>query len=97
MLPEGLSPAEQREACRALRGAMLRQEVYALDGSARAGTPYAVAEQSFSVRRLQPRADNPRRLRRARRETSPTTTNATPADPRVAHELTLESTRTARC
>ena len=33
-LPTGLSPEEEREACRALKGAMLRQEVYALDRTA---------------------------------------------------------------
>ena len=33
ILPEGLTPEEEREACRALKGAMLRQEVYALDGT----------------------------------------------------------------
>lgn len=31
MLPKGLSLSEEREACRALKGMMLRQEVYADD------------------------------------------------------------------
>jgi hypothetical protein len=31
VLPDGLTAEEEREACRALKGAMLRQEVYALD------------------------------------------------------------------
>ena len=33
VLPAGLTVDEEREACRALKGAMLRQEVYALDGT----------------------------------------------------------------
>ncbi|AGL03143.1 SpvB/TcaC N-terminal domain-containing protein [Desulfoscipio gibsoniae] len=64
VLPTGLTLEEEREACRALKGMMLRQEVYADDappGSSvtmlqRAGTPYTVVEQNFSIRALQPRA-----------------------------------------
>jgi hypothetical protein len=33
ILPDGLTEEEEREACRALKGAMLRREVYALDGT----------------------------------------------------------------
>ena len=33
VLPDGLTVDEEREACRALKGSMLRQEVYALDGT----------------------------------------------------------------
>src|SRR6185295_6785484 len=35
VLPDGLTLDEEREACRALRGSMLRQEIYALDGTDR--------------------------------------------------------------
>jgi len=66
VLPEGLSIDEEREACRALKGAMLRQEVYADDAGPdatadqinRASTPYSVAEQNFTIVRLQPQAGN---------------------------------------
>ncbi len=65
-LPTGLTLEEEREACRALKGMMLRQEVYSDDGTPvsseeaipRAETPYTVVEQDFTIRRLQPRADN---------------------------------------
>jgi RHS repeat-associated protein len=50
-----LSIDEEREACRALKGSMLRQEVYAFDGTPKAGHPYTVTEQNFTVKRLQPR------------------------------------------
>jgi len=53
ILPEDLTGEEQRLACRALRGQALRQEIYALDGSAAEPRPYSVVESSFSVRREQ--------------------------------------------
>ena len=46
VLPPGLTLDEEREACRALKGSMLRQEVYALDG-AEAGDPYTVTEDNL--------------------------------------------------
>src|SRR5262249_49236309 len=42
------------EAYRALRGALLRSEVYAHDGSARAAHPYQVTENRYRVVQLQP-------------------------------------------
>ena len=35
---------------------MLRQEVYALDGTPKEPHPYIVTEQNFAIQRLQPRA-----------------------------------------
>lgn len=58
VLPDGLSPQERREACRALRGSLLRQEVYALDGGERSELPYAVTERNYAVRMLQPHGGN---------------------------------------
>ena len=60
VLPAGLTADDEREACRALKGAILRSEVYALDGvgvTARTpfGIPYSVVEQNFAIRCLQPR------------------------------------------
>ncbi len=83
VLPAGLTLEEEREACRALKGSMLRQEVYALDGTGTRrhpdGHPYTVTEQNFTIRALAAaRRQPPRRLlhpRRARR--SATTTSAT--------------------
>ncbi|MBC8070998.1 MAG: toxin [Deltaproteobacteria bacterium] len=54
VLPPGLTASESREAARALRGRMLRQEVYALDGSDVVSEPYGVVEQNATVVRLQP-------------------------------------------
>jgi hypothetical protein len=47
ILPAGLSAQEEREACRALKGSVLRQEVYALDGTAEAEHPYTVTESNY--------------------------------------------------
>ena len=57
-LPAGLTMDEEREACRALKGSMLRQEVYALDGTDKEPHPYTVTEQNFTIRLLQPKAEN---------------------------------------
>lgn len=58
-LPWEFSPEEMREACRALRGSILRQEVYALDGSEAADRPYSASERNYTIEVLQPRGDNP--------------------------------------
>ena len=58
LLPTGLSVDEEREACRALKGSMLRQEVYALDGTAREIHPYTVSEQNFTIEVVQPKGEN---------------------------------------
>jgi RHS repeat-associated protein len=58
VLPDGLTADEEREACRALKGAMLRQEFYALDGTEKEGIPYTVTEQNLTIERLQPRECN---------------------------------------
>lgn len=49
------SANDEREAFRALRGSMLRREIYALDGSSRAEQPYQVVERGYTVECLQPR------------------------------------------
>ncbi len=58
VLPSELSAEEEREACRALKGFMLRQEIYAHDGSDKADLPYTVTEQNFTIRLLQNRQGN---------------------------------------
>lgn len=58
VLPSGLSAEEEREACRALKNGVLRQEIYGLDGSDKAGRPYSVSERNYTVRCLQPRGEN---------------------------------------
>lgn len=91
VLPDGWSVEEEREACRALKGSMLRQEVYALDGTAREPHPYSVTEQNFTIERLQPQADNPFGVFFAHpREALKYHYERNPADPRTEHAFTLE-------
>jgi RHS repeat-associated protein len=52
--PWPLSRTEAREACRALKGMPLREEVYALDGSEAEGRPYLVTEHNYTIELLQP-------------------------------------------
>ena len=94
VLPAGLTLAEEREACRALKGAKLRQEVYALDGSAQAAHPYTVTEQNFTIVRLQAQAGNRHAVFFTHaREAINYQYERNPADPRIAHTLTLEVDR----
>src|SRR5450755_2942191 len=90
ILPAGLTPYEAREASRALKGSILRQEVYALDGTAKAQIPYTVAESNFTIRPLQPLATNRHAVFFAHpRETITFHYERNPYDPRVGHTLTL--------
>jgi RHS repeat-associated protein len=57
-LPYSLSPEELREASRALRGSILRQEIYGLDGTGQSDRPYSVSERNYSIEVLQPQAVN---------------------------------------
>lgn len=96
VLPDSLTSEEEREACRALKGMMLRQEVYALDGVGRDadyphGHPYTVAEQSFTIRFLQARGSNRHAVFLVHaNELLTYHYEREPSDPRIQHALTLE-------
>jgi hypothetical protein len=91
VLPAGLPLEEEREACRALKGSMLRQEVYALDGTAKAAHPYTVTEQNFTIKRLQPCEGNRHAVFFTHpREAISYHYERNPADPRISHAVTLE-------
>ncbi|QEA39651.1 toxin [Pistricoccus aurantiacus] len=96
LLPDGLGVEEEREACRALKGAMLRQEIYALDGVGvdadyPHGHPYTVAEQNFTIRALQPRGLNRHAVFFTHaREALTYHYERNPTDPRIQHALTME-------
>jgi RHS repeat-associated protein len=93
LLPDtdfSLSADEMREAARALKGSILRQEVYADGGSAKASLPYSVSERSYKLTCLQPQGPN----RHAVFFSHPSETidyhyERNPADPRISHALTL--------
>jgi RHS repeat-associated protein len=103
--PAGLiSSDEWREALRARKGRMLRQEVYELDGTALAATGehrhvrlFTTAFHSCSVRRLQPRGPNRNAVFLATEDEAITYhydldlgPGSPPPDPRIAHTLNLD-------
>lgn len=91
VLPIGLTVAEEVEACRALKGSMLRQEIYSLDGTAREQHPYTVTEQNFNLQRLQPKAGNRHAVFFSHaREVINYHYERNPNDPRTTHALTLK-------
>ena len=99
-LPLELTISQEREACRALKGMTLRQEVYADDAQhsgatsseiARASRPYTVAEQNFTVRLLQPHGKNSHAVFFSHPVEALTYHyERNPTDPRIQHALTLE-------
>jgi hypothetical protein len=87
ILPSDLTSEEEREACRSLKGTLIRQEVYGLDGGPREVVPYSVVEQYNYERTLVPVlngqiVDDATALSDPQVRWLP--------DPRVTHALTLE-------
>jgi hypothetical protein len=101
VIPTGLSTDDLREAARALKGQMLRQEVYADDASPQAPHPYLVTEHGYEVRRLQPTVKIPSDVRGKEprvlhgvflvhpREAIELHYERNPSDPRITHAFTL--------
>jgi RHS repeat-associated protein len=84
------TPEELREAARALRGRMLRAEVYALDGTARSVHPYVTREHRYRVDQLQPATASDRGgFYPWGLESVACHYERDPSDPRIAHTLTL--------
>ena len=79
------------EAYRALRGAVLRSEVYAHDGSAKVVHPYTVTESRYRITQLQPKDGNHHAVYFSHQLESLTYHyERHPSDPRISHALTLE-------
>ena len=94
VLPQGLTFEEEREACRALRGSMLRQESYSDDGGTRSSHPYTVVEQNFAVSPIQPRGNRRHGVFLSYLlETRTYHYEREPGDPRIQQLLTLEVDR----
>ncbi|MFI0481123.1 SpvB/TcaC N-terminal domain-containing protein [Actinomadura sp. 9N215] len=91
VLPDGLSTDEERQACRALRGNVLRTELYAEDGGPLEKVPYQVSEHSYTLRLIQPAQSTHYAVLFAHHaETLSVHTERRSDDPRVAHEFTLQ-------
>ncbi|MEA2344620.1 MAG: hypothetical protein QOF63_2789, partial [Thermoanaerobaculia bacterium] len=90
VLPRELTFDEEREAYRALKGSMLRREIYAIDGTAKERYPYSVTEQNFTIRVLQRLGDNRHAVFFTHpRESIDHHYEREPADARTRHALTL--------
>lgn len=88
---------EWLDALHAAKGMLLRSETYALDGSELAGKPLAVSQTSWCLIRRQARTAPPAPGRGGwgvfqplEREALSATIDRNPADPRIAHSLTLD-------
>ncbi|MFN8397774.1 MAG: SpvB/TcaC N-terminal domain-containing protein [Bacteroidia bacterium] len=85
-----LTIAEQQEAYRAMRGMMIRQEVYAEDQSGLAEIPYSVVENRVRVRCLQRMQGQPHAVFTSEPlESISLTYDRNPSDPRISHEAVL--------
>jgi hypothetical protein len=79
------------EIFRALRGAILRIEVYAQDGSDKADQPYFVTQNRYKIKELQEKGINNHAVYLTTKEEGITYQyERNPQDPRVSHEITLE-------
>ena len=80
-----------REAYRALKGRLLREEVYAVDNEPVANHPYTVTEHNFHVLELQPAEDGRYGVYFAYdKESISYQYERNPADPRINHQFTLQ-------
>ncbi|SFV14459.1 SpvB/TcaC N-terminal domain-containing protein [Pseudoduganella namucuonensis] len=97
-IPDGLDGAQGREAWRALRGNVVRQEVYAHDGAGgvpaqelRAQIPYVVTERNVRIVTRQPRGGNRHAVFAMQSGDTLTVHHEREAGaPRVEHRLTLQ-------
>lgn len=93
-----LNHLEKQEAYRALKGSLLRQEVYTLDGSEYEEHPYVVTDSNYTIVPLQPKGENryasflaqTRETINYHYERTYDIITAT-ADPRISHSVVLET------
>ncbi|WP_050727051.1 SpvB/TcaC N-terminal domain-containing protein [Vulgatibacter incomptus] len=94
VLPPDLTAKEEREAARALRGKLLRQEIYAEDGTAASAHPYLVTERSYALQTFQPATYAEHGVFFPHdAETVELHYERNPVDPRIQHQLVLEVDR----
>ena len=79
------------QAYAALKGEVMRQEVYALDGSVKQENPYTATESNVEVKLIQPRGNQQYAVFHVNpRESISYHYERNPSDPRVQQEFTLE-------
>ncbi|MCD4716622.1 MAG: hypothetical protein K8R45_07755, partial [Desulfobacterales bacterium] len=78
------------EIFRALRGAMLRTEVYARDSSEKEPHPYVVTQNRYLITKIQPKGENHHAVYLTTpKESLSYHYERNPDDPRVGHDITL--------
>lgn len=86
--PAGLTPEERRQAARACKGTLLRQEIYADDGTPQQTLPFSTAEHSCRIRVVQPMLSNRYAAFLAHESESVTHHyERDPSEPRIEHML----------
>ena len=91
VIPAGLSANEQCEASRALKGRILRQEIYADDDSSKSAHPFSVTEHAYQLRLIQPpRGGAHPVFLTYESEALSYHYERNPGDPRISHQLTLQ-------
>jgi RHS repeat-associated protein len=92
IIPVVLTAQEKREACRALKGSILRQEIYALDNIPdKSEHPYSVSEQNYTIELVQGQGVNQNGVFFVhQRESLDYHYERDYADPRISHALTLK-------
>ncbi|MBE8989895.1 SpvB/TcaC N-terminal domain-containing protein [Nostoc sp. LEGE 12450] len=91
VLADGLTLEEEREACRSLKGSILRQEIYVDDGTDKSLHPYSVSEQNYTIELVQLTSANRHAVFFVHpRETIDYHYERNPVDPRVGHQLVLQ-------
>ncbi|NEO73264.1 SpvB/TcaC N-terminal domain-containing protein [Moorena sp. SIO3H5] len=80
-----------REAHRALKGMVLREELYGKDDSDQQANPYSVTQSNYRVKLIQPQGENKYGIYFVHPQESLTYNyERNPADPRIGHEFVLE-------
>ncbi|MDJ0899037.1 MAG: SpvB/TcaC N-terminal domain-containing protein [Xenococcus sp. MO_188.B8] len=90
-LNEEADAETSRQAHWTLKGMVLRQEVYGLDGSPLEDKPYAITETNYRVKLLQAKGDNKYGVYFVEpRETLSYQYERNPQDPRISHQFVLK-------
>ncbi|KAI9164054.1 SpvB-domain-containing protein [Paramyrothecium foliicola] len=89
--PSDLSANEMRQACRSMKGLLLRKEVYLLDGSAKEPVPFSIVDNSYiTIRQQSDTGVRPAVFLTALRECLTIHLDREPKDPKVEHVLNME-------
>jgi RHS repeat-associated protein len=92
VLPTDLVDTDElREAYRALKGNVIRQELYGCDANHQSNVPYVISENNFKVNLIQPRGSNPYTILWTHQlETLEHHSERSHEDPRTNHIIVLD-------